>query len=75
MAGGGGYMSFAHYLLYYVHFLSPVKFFTTDFSAPMRASLQTLVTPEVYSLQENHDAGIYFAFFFPFFHLSVQYNV
>ena len=48
----------------------------TDFSAPMRAKVFKfcihLLRVEVYCVKENNNAEIYFAFFFPFFHISLH---
>ena len=67
-----------HSLYLTIFSFSPVEFFATDFSAPMRASiLEFCIHPqrvEIKSVKEKHNAEIYFAFFFPFLHLSVQCN-
>ena len=65
-----------------IPFISPFfffsnKFFNTDFSAPMRATVFKfcilLQRVEVYYVKENHDAEIYFAFFLPFFPTMWQF--
>ena len=52
-------------------FFSQIQFFTTHFSAPMRARVfkvcMHLQRVEVYCVQENHGAGIFLFFCFFFF--------
>ena len=56
----------------FVHFFClSDKIFVTDFSAPMRATVFKFCVHlhrfDLYCVEENHNAEIYFAFFFPFY--------
>ena len=65
------YLSFPLFAYFFLFF--PIKFFITDFSARMRVRVFkfciSLQRVELYVVKENHDAEIYFAFFFHFFHV------
>ena len=69
------YLSFPSFVQFS---LSPIKFFVTDFSAPMTARITKfcihLQTVEVYCIKENHDAEIYFAFLLLFFFFSISHS-
>ena len=60
-----------HFLNLSIFLFLPIKFFITDFSAPVRARVFKfcihLQTVEVDRVKENHNSKIYFAFSFHFF--------
>ena len=57
-------------VLLFVHFFSPMKISVADFSAPIGASVFKfcvhLQVGKVYSVNENKEANLHFAFFFQF---------